>query len=306
MDGRRSATTRLLMTTPCPDLRLPGANEFCDVLNYTRFRPNQIAGQTEKKTIVTTTEAEEIVVQDVLENGLAASIELYLGAEHFAPRQSDADTCSVEGVQRYAPAVFKEKSGKRRSFTVRFLGGWRAAGRIRLRWRRLTGLGSRLFCGWSSVYLTEPGGHGINSRAAHFSETEKLWNIADLGPPKCKGGSPIVAGKKHRVGGPSRQIDSFADTEIDILIEDEDYFVSSSRPRWWLREELRGSGPGSAKARPWLRWPIPELHEALRQIGILYAVREPPVGRRPAPWLWQRRVLPWSAGPACRRTRSPP
>ena len=69
------------MTTPCPDLRLPGANEFCDVLNYTRFRPNQIAGQTEKKTIVTTTEAEEIVVQDVLENGLAASIEFYLGAD---------------------------------------------------------------------------------------------------------------------------------------------------------------------------------------------------------------------------------
>ena len=45
------------------------------------------------------------------------------------------------------------------------------------------------------MYLTEPGGHGINSRAAHFSETEKLWNIADLAPPKCKGGSPQLPEK---------------------------------------------------------------------------------------------------------------
>ena len=183
------------MTTPCPDLRLPGANEFCDVLNYTRFRPNQIAGQTEKKTIVTTTEAEEIVVQDVLENGLAASIELYLGAEHFAPRQSDADTCSVEGVQRYAPAVSRRSQEKGGASRCVFSAAGALPDESGCVWRRLTGLGSRLFCGWSSVYLTEPGGHGINSRAAHFSETEKLWNIADLGPPKCKGGSPIVAGK---------------------------------------------------------------------------------------------------------------
>ena len=47
---------------------VPGANKFRDVLNYTRFRPNQITGQTEKKTFVTI-ESEQVVVlvQDVLD-----------------------------------------------------------------------------------------------------------------------------------------------------------------------------------------------------------------------------------------------
>ena len=86
--------------------------------------------------------------------------------------------------------------------------------------------------------------------------------------------------EKHRVGGPSRQIDSFADTEIDILIEDEDYFV-------FIKAKVVAPGR-TARFGTWKRQGAslvavadPELHEALRQIGILYAVREPPRGGAP-------------------------
>ena len=86
--------------------------------------------------------------------------------------------------------------------------------------------------------------------------------------------------EKHRVGGPSRQIDSFADTEIDILIEDEDYFV-------FIKAKVVAPGR-TARFGTWKRQGAslvavadPELHEALRQIGILYAVRERPRGGAP-------------------------
>ena len=53
---------------------IPGVNEYSDVLNYTRFRAHQITGQTDKKTLVTTTESEWGVVV-LFQDGLDRWIE---------------------------------------------------------------------------------------------------------------------------------------------------------------------------------------------------------------------------------------
>ena len=91
-------------------------------------------------------------------NGLAASIELYLGADIL--RLGDQALTPVQcgrGIAIRSGSI-KEKSSKRQNFAIRFLGGLRAAGQSRRRWSRLIGPGSRLFCRWSSVHLSNPNG----------------------------------------------------------------------------------------------------------------------------------------------------